>query len=402
MSLRRVLPAALFLGVLGPVLAVAPPRVKPSASPAVTRPVVEGNTRFALSLYKEIRAQGGNLFFSPYSISTALSLTSAGARGKTLEQMTATLHLPDQKALHPGLAALGGELASRQGKGVELTTDNRVWLQAGHPVTDSFRDALKASGSVVETADFKGTPEIARDWINRRVARSTRKKVTDLLPAGSVTGDTRVVLANAVYFKGDWANKFKKEKTRPGTFTGPAGKVTVPFMVQTAELGKLELESSDVLELPYAGGELSMLIAVPLADKTLANVEQELIGGKLTGLPELPKIKVEVQLPKFKLTSSLQLPSTLRSMGMDEAFGPTADFSGIDGTKDLYLSGVFHKAFVDVNEEGTEAAASTGAVIKARSKPPVFRADQPFVFVIRDRKTGTVLFLGRVMDPSKG
>lgn len=402
MPLRRTLPVALLLGVLAPVFAVAPRPVGPAADPALTKPVVDGNTRFALSLYQHLRAEKGNLFFSPYSISTALALTSTGARGKTFDQMAAALHLPPRKGLAPGLAALSGELAARQGKGVQLTVDNRVWLQTGMTVQEDFRQALKTAGSAVESADFRATPEIARDWINRRVARSTRKRITDLLPAGSITPLTRAVLANAVYFKGDWAHQFKKERTRPGNFTTPAGKVAVPFMIQTAGFGMADLDSGAVLELPYAGNELSMLIAVPHNAKTLADVERELTDGKIASLPTLPQMQVEVRVPKFKLATSLQLPAVLRSMGMVDAFGDKADFSGIDGTQNLYLSGVYHKAFVEVNEEGTEATGATGAVIKARSKPPVFAVDQPFVFLIRDRKTGSVLFLGRVVDPTKG
>jgi len=405
MPLCRYLPALLLAAA--PLLAAGPPTRQPPRLPypkpvveAETRPLVEGNTRFALDLYKQLRTAEGNLFLSPHSIASTLTLTSAGAAGKTHEQMARTLHIPKAGAFEM-IASLDQDLTTRGNKGVRLTSLNRVWVDEGMDVKQAFRDALAAAGAGVETADFKQKPEVGRLMVNKWSKEKTGGQINDLLPGGSVTPLTRVVLASAVHFKADWASKFKAEKTTPGEFATPTSKVTVPMMKQFSPFLLGEMESGPVIELPYVGEQFSMVLAIPGGDKKLRDVEQDLIDGKLTAaLGKGVRQKVEVVLPRFKMATSLQLPATLRAMGMEDAFGPSADFSGIDGSKDLYLSGMFHKAALEVSEEGTEAAAATGAIISARSRV-VFHADQPFVFVIRDRKTGTILFLGRVVDPTK-
>jgi serpin B len=403
MPLLRYTPAFLFS--VATLFAAAPPPTSPPRLPypkpvaeAVTKPLVEANNQFALDLYKQLRTTEGNLFFSPHSIASALTLTSAGAAGSTLEQMTRTLHTPRAGAMEM-VAALNHDLAARTGKGLVLTSVNRVWVQDGMAVRPEFRTALDAAAAGVREAEFRTNPEVGRKMVNLWTAKQTGRQIEELLPAGSVTPLTRVVLASAVYFKGDWAQKFKTDRTRPGEFATPKGRVTVPMMTQSAPFLLGELASGPVIELPYVGDQLTMVLAVPGGEKKLADVEEEIIAGKLAaGLGEGPRQRVEVTLPRFKLAASLQLPATLRAMGMDDAFGPTADFSGIDGSRDLYLSGVYHKAALEVNEEGSTAAAATGAVISARSKI-VFRADQPFVVVIRDKKSGAILFMGRVVDP---
>ncbi|MGL4551639.1 MAG: serpin family protein [Gemmataceae bacterium] len=399
----RLAPALLLAAAAA--FAAAPPAAQPRRLPpprpvveADTRPLVDGNNRFALDLYRQLSLGEGNLFFSPHAIASSLTLTSAGAAGKTLEQMTRTLHAPRGGAFEMA-AALDQDLAGRTGKGIHLTSVNRVWVQDGLPIRPTFRAALESAGAGLKEADFQVNPDAGRKAVNEWASKHTDRQIEDLLPAGSVTPLTRVVLASAVTFKGDWASKFKAERTRPGEFATPKGKATVPMMSQHGAFLLGHLESGPVIELPYAGDQLTMVIAVPGGDKKLSDVEREVADGRLdAGLAKGAKQKVEVVLPRFKMAASLRLPAALRAMGMDDAFGPTADFSAIDGTRDLYLSGVFHKAALDVNEDGTVAAAATGAVISARSRV-VFHADQPFVFVIRDRKSGAILFMGRVLDP---
>jgi serpin B len=374
------------------------------ADPAVTA----GQNAFALDLYARLRAKEGNLFFSPYSISTALAMTYAGARGDTAREMAQTLHFPaDSERLHASYAALLNQLnGDGKKRGYQLNVANALWGQKGEPFLNPFltlvRDRYRAGLSEL---DFKAGPEEARKIINTWVEKKTQDKIKDLLPEGSVTPLTRLVLTNAIYFKGDWASQFLKAATREQPFTTGAGAaIKVPMMNQTDQFNYLDGDTFQMLEMPYAGKELSMVVLLPKKADGLAELEKTLTADALAGwVGKLRQTRVQVGFPKFKMTKGLSLSDILAKMGMPLAFSDRADFSGMNGSRDLFITGVFHKAFVDVNEEGTEAAAATGVVVGVRAAPKErltrFVADHPFVFLIRDARSGSVLFMGRVTDP---
>jgi serine protease inhibitor len=401
-----------FLGVLGFLTMLltiwaagaAPPDV-PAADKAQA---AKDNNAFALDLYGQLREHDGNLFFSPESISTALAMTYAGARGPTAEQMASTLHFSlGQERLHPAMAALLHDLyAERETKGYQLHTANALWGQKGIPFLPEFLRLVKDNyGAGLNEVDFRNATEQARQTINAWVEKQTNDKIKDLIAKRVLRPDTELVLTNAIYFKGDWASPFKKERTHDAPFQISADeKVSVPLMEQTARFPYLDADTFQALELPYAGNDLSMAVLLPKKADGLAALEQRLTEANVRDwLAKLRPNEVRVALPRFKVESEFDLARTLQAMGMRQAFTPGAEFSGMDGRRDLFISAVLHKAYADVNEEGTEAAAAT-AVLMSRAAArinPVFRADHPFVFLIRDTRSGSILFLGRVVNPSK-
>lgn len=376
-----------------------------------TAKLVAGNTAFGCELYGELKSDTGNLFLSPFSISTALGMTAAGARGKTFEEMEKVLHLPKDAPAAFGavLKSLNDEPDAKK-RGFTLSTANALWAQQGYPWRAEYKKLVADDfGAGLFDVDFKGNAEAARDTINAWVEKETRDKIKNLLPQGSITGLTRLVLTNAIYFKGDWAVKFKKEDTKEAPFMLADGKkAEAPLMHRVGAFMYAETEGYQVLDMPYVGNRLSMTVILPRKPDGLPTVEKELTGEKLAlVLKELHKEKiVHVHLPKFKVEKSFTLNKPLQAMGMKVAFAG-ADFSGMHkGGEDLNISAVLHKAFVDVNEEGTEAAAATGVVVTTTSavpppKPKYFRADHPFLYMIRDHTTGSVLFMGRLVEPAK-
>jgi serpin B len=380
-------------------------------SPNVQR-VVTGNNGFAMDLYGKLRASKGNVFFSPYSISTALAMTYGGARGETAAQMAHTLQfdLPSNE-LHQAFGQLEENLNAVQKAGhVQLSVANSLWPQKGFDfLPDYLALCKKFYGTSIQSVDFAGDTEAARKQINDWVEDKTRKKIVELLKPGMIGGSTRLVLANAIYFKGDWANQFEARHTKDQPFhISPETDITAPLMQQTSDFGYAEFPDLQVLEVPYAGNELSMVVLLPRQVDGMGDLETNLTAenlSKWTGF--LGSQKVQVFFPKFTVTSEFSLADTLSEMGMPDAFiFKTADFSGIDGQKDLYISRVIHKAYVKVDEKGTEAAAATAVTMElgmvARpTQIPVFRADHPFLFLIRDNQTGSILFLGRMTDPTK-
>ena len=335
----------------------------------------------------------------------------AGARGETAAQMAATLRFTvPQGELHAAFAAQTARLTAGAPKGPEIRIANRLWGQAGMPVEGDFLKITREQyGAGMELADFKGATEAARGKINQWVSDQTNATIKDLLPQGSLTARTRLVLTNAIYFKGKWATPFDKAHTRTESFTlSPGSTASVPTMHLVLRAGFVETSDASACELRYeeagTGRKLSMLVILPKAANGLPQVEQRIaaegLGGYVGGLAEE---RVDVALPRFKVTSAHDLGGMLGAMGMPLAFDEVrADFSGISKAEGLYITRVQHKAFVEVNEEGTEAAAATGVVMGTKSLPPppkVFRADHPFAFLIRDATTGTVLFMGRVADP---
>jgi serpin B len=374
--------------------------------------VVEGNTAFALDIYARLKKTLGNLFFSPYSISTALAMTYAGARGDTEKQMGKVFRFDtNQNKLHAGFGQLQNQLNeySKQ-KGIELTIANALWTQQDHPFIPRFLKTAKENYHAnLNQIDFKTGAEVARNEINRWVAQNTKDKIQNILPPGSLHALTRLVLANAIYFKGAWTEPFNKASTAPQPFhLSSVSKVEVPLMHHFDNVAYLENSDFQAVQLPYSTGELAMVILLPRQVDGCRNLEERLTPSLLShSLRQMKQQRVEIFLPRFKLESGFDLVQTLASMGMPDAFGQKADLSGIDGSRELFISGIFHKAWGEVNEEGTEAAAATAVAVAGRAiskpppPPPVFRADHPFIFLIRDTRSGSLLFLGRFMNPSQ-
>ena len=373
--------------------------------------LVAGNTQFALELSKQLSKEPGNQFYSPGSISTALGMAYVGARGETAQQMAKTLHFSGpQENLPAAFAELNKTLnAGAAAGGYQLSIANRLWGQRGQDFVPAFlatvRDQFDAELAAV---DFVQDSEGTRQLINTWVADKTQQKITNLIPAGSLTPLTRLVLTNAVYFKGDWAKPFSKPATQEANFHVTSDKTTrAPQMAQTTEFGYWAGDGLKLLELNYAKCDLSMVVILPETVDGLPELEAQLSAAKLDQwIKNLRPTKVQVFLPRFKATSEFSLKDVLAKLGMPLAFDPAgADFSGISSGEKFSISAVIHKAYVDVNEEGTEAAAATGVVMVARAAirpqaPPVFRADHPFLFLIRDRQSGSILFLGRMQNPN--
>lgn len=389
---------------------VAANAVEPLDSPAKdVSGVVEVSNRFALDLYRQLRSEQGNLFFSPTSISTALAMTYAGAEGETQAEMVQTLHfqMPEDQ-LHEGMQALQASWKTPAGTdGIKLNLANRLWGQQSYEFLPEFLKVTRNRyGAQLARLDF-AQQEQARQTINRWVEEQTENKITDLLPSGAISSETRLVLTNAVYFHGNWAEPFDEDRTEPDDFQlSGGGTAEVPMMHRSDEFRYGAVEDLQLLELPYADGCMSMIVLLPRSVDGLADLEAGLTPENLqrwTGSLKRED-EVKVYLPRFQMTSQFELSGTLGAMGMPSAFeAGIADFSGMTGNKDLFLSAAIHKAFVDVNEKGTEAAAATGAVAElvavAEDQPPVFRADHPFVFLIRENRSGAFLFLGRVTNP---
>lgn len=369
----------------------------------------EANNRFALDLYPKLKKGDENLFYSPYSISTALAMTYAGARGGTAEEMARTLHfdLPADR-LHPAYAQMIRDLNEAGKKGdFQLSVANRLWGQKGEPFLKDFLDLTERNyGAGLSQVDFVGDTEGARKTINDWVEKQTAEKIKELIGQGVLSAATRLVLTNAIYMKAEWLAKFKKQDTSPAPFFAAGGReIQATTMHRTTAFGYAEAEGLQVLEMVYKGDRLSMVILLPRQKDGLAGVENGLAENLSKWLAQLKTQSVRVALPKFKATKEFSLGQTLQSLGMVKAFGGAqADFSGMNGKRDLFISAVLHKAFVAVDEEGTEAAAATAVVMELSAilRPeqiPEFRADHPFVFLIRDRQTGAILFMGRVTEP---
>jgi len=374
--------------------------------------VVKGNSDFGFDLYQELKGEEGNLFFSPYSISTALAMTYAGARGETEKQMAQVLHFPlTQESLHPAFSKLQSDLNAIQNKGdVQISIANSLWAQESYKFLDSFIELNKKYYDAgLYFVDFIKKREAARKKINDWVEKKTHDKIKELIKPPMLTIDTRLVLCNAIYFKGNWLSQFDKEKTYNRDFyVSPDTTMLVPMMYQQTRLKYKYFEQFCALELPYEGNDLSMIIFLPNEDDGLLEFEDHLTADSVhVWIDELMKVDeglVMVNMPKFKTVSEFELSRTLYDMGMPDAFSlPPADFSGMTGTKDLFISKVIHKAYVEVNEEGTEAAAATAVVMmkSVAMKPLEFKADHPFIFLIRENQTGSILFIGRIVDPTK-
>jgi serpin B len=414
-SLSRVAVFALSLAMLPSVQAAEPKPIK-KGEPTITpdaKAVAQSNNQFATDLYARLSAKdAGNLFLSPYSISTALAMTYAGAEGRTEKQMAEVLRftLPE-KQLHAAFASLreSSQPGDSKTAGFQLRVANRLWGQQGYHFMPAFQQTVRTNyGAELAPVDFARRSEEARQTINAWVEKETEEKIKDLIQPGLLDSTTRLVLTNAIYFKGTWTDEFKTQATKDAPFhlTGQE-QVSVPMMQQTHRFKYGTIEDVQILELPYGKNrDLSMVILLPKEVGGLAKAEKTLTSDKLPEtLAGLRPREVQVFLPRFKMTAQFQLKSVLESMGMTLAFSAgQADFSGISTEEQLFISAVIHKAFVDVNEEGTEAAAATAVGIRVtsapvRDEPVVFKADHPFVFLIRDNRSGSMLFLGRLTNP---
>ena len=390
----------------------------PDLAPSDMRDLVAGNSAFAFDLYQVLSAEDGNLFYSPYSISLALAMTYAGARGETEQQMANTLHfiLP-QDRLHSAFNGLDLELAGR-GEGAEGTDEegfrlnilNALWGQEDFEFISEFLDLLAENyGAGLRLLDFVNAAEDSRIVINDWVSDQTEGRIEDLIPQGVIDALTRLVLTNAIFFNAAWLFPFQEELTSDALFhLLDGGEVMVPMMRQTAAFGLAKGDGYQAVELPYDGGELSMVILLPDTGQ-FEGFEGPLDADLVRTITEgLVPTQVDLTMPKFEFASDFNLADTLRAMGMPVAFisslGPCtseiADFSGMTGTCELFIKEVVHKAFVSVDEAGTEAAAATAVVIGPTSAPASVTIDRPFVFLIRDIEIGDILFVGRVENPN--
>ena len=370
--------------------------------------VVNANNQFAFDLYSELdKDEDGNMFYSPYSISAALAMTYEGAEGKTADEMKSVFHFPEEDILRPNFAAIYNDI-NKENKEYELKTGNALWVQKDYPFLEEYIDGVENYyGGKATMLDFVKETEKSRQTINSFIEEQTKDKIKDLIPTGYLDETTRLVLTNAIYFKGIWEWEFDKTDTREQDF-----KITSTDIVKTpimrmnpedAKFNYAQTEDLQILELPYKGDKISMLILLPT--ENLDSIESSLTVEKLNGYKsQMKETKLSsISLPKFEFDSKYFMKNTLISLGMPTAFSDDADFSGMIGKKDLYISNVIHQAYVGVDEEGTEAAAATAVVMELTAMLPmnVFRADHPFIFIIQEKDTGNILFLGRVVDPTK-
>ncbi len=376
-------------------IAEPPPDVLPEDLAAL----VEGNNQFALDLYKKLaETEKGNIFFSPYSISSALAMTYAGARGQTAEEMAKVLGIAKLgDKVHPAHASLAYKLKSAGGKDKpEFHIANALWGQQGLPFKPEFLQLTRNHyGAGLQEVNF-GDTENARGTINKWVGEQTREKIPELLKPGILTRDTKLVLTNAIYFKADWLHPFKKTRTKDGPFhRTPTETVTVPFMHQTAKFRYSKVGESRVLELPYKGGEYAMLVALPNKSSDIrGTLTNEVIKEWLAKATEC---EIDLTMPKFQMRVGASLKSPLMQLGMTTVFDNDADFSGMGVRKGTKIASVVHEATIDVDEQGTVATAAT-AVVMAMSMKPTFYLDRPFVLAIIHRETGNLIFVGSVFS----
>lgn len=386
---------------------VIPPHPEPDPARA---PFAAANNALGADLYARLARTPGNFAISPVSIATAMTMTWAGARGETGEQMRRVLHLgTDRDAVLASAGAVAKGYAAHH-DGYELSFANQLFGEATYPFAHEFVAQTKdVFGAPLSTVDFIHAPETSRGIVNQFVATTTRDRIRDLLPEGAIADTTRLVLVNAVYMKTKWVSPFAVNATYDEPFVAAAGRHDVPMMHQRATLGFGEIEGARVLDMPYQGGDLAMTVLLPTATDGLDALEKRLADGHYERFVGATKpTDVLVTLPRFRAAGAepIRLKSILSELGMPLAFGDAADLSGImkPGAAALHIDDAYHKAFVEVDEQGTVAAAATAVVVgiestSVRPEPVEFRADHPFVYLVRDVHTNLVLFVGRVADP---
>ncbi len=406
-GLALLLTLVACIGQPQPEPATVQSSVKRETAPAVTEiaqvELSASNRAFAFDLYQALRGEDGNLFYSPHSISIALAMTYAGARENTAQQMAETLHftLPSWQ-LHPAFNALDLSLTKSDTGAFTLTDANALWGQTGYTFRPEFLDMLALNyGAGLQLLDYvdEGKREQSRLTINRWVSDQTAGKIEELLKKGVLTKDTRLVLTNAIYFKAEWDIPFYGTRDAPFTLLD-GSQINIPTMSRRAGAGYAEDEGYQAVELLYKGGRMRMVILLPSPGQFEA-FESALTGERVAAILQvLEPHDLKLYMPKFGYDASLSLGDTLAQMGMPDAFTPrVADFSGMDGTRDLLISDVVHQAFVAVDEIGTEAAAATGVIMEIESMPTEVRLDRPFIFLIHDMESDAILFVGRLADP---
>ncbi|MDY6934676.1 MAG: serpin family protein [Spirochaetota bacterium] len=385
--------------------------LSPDVSEGDFSELIDGNTQFVLDLYAQLQSEEGNLFYSPYSISIALAMTYAGARGNTEMEIAETLNftLP-QTRLHTAFNKLDLTLANSEGATENdfiLSVANSLWGEQTYSFLEGFLDVLALNyGAAMYLLDFINNPDESRQIINTWIEDQTNGKITDFLKPGIVTKSTRLVLTNAVYFYGKWIYQFDEENTSTEIFSLlDESQVNVSMMKQEEYFSYADGEGYQAVELPYEGKDAGMLIIMPDAG-TFETFEQNLDTQTLSDITNNLELRnIDLKMPKWEFKSEFSFKDTLKDMGMNDAFLPdTADFSGIDGSFDLFIGNVVHKAFVSVDEFGTEAAAATAVVFEFTSQPSepvIIHINRPFIFLIRDFQTGTILFIGRVLNPAE-
>ena len=372
------------------------------------RDVIEANNRFAINLYSQYKSEEGNIFFSPFSISTAMAMVYEGAEGKTAKEIKSVFGFPKyDNSRRNQYSDLLSEI-NKKDKEYALNTANALWAEQDFQFLDEYITTVEEYYKGKTTnLDFKNEPDSSRLIINNWVEEKTNNKIKDLFPEESIHPQTRLVLTNAIYFKAEWLKQFDADKTRDMNFrVNPDKSIKVPMMQRTDRksiFNYTQNEDLQILEMPYTGEDLSMLILLPF-DNDIEVLENSFTIEKLTEWKKsLRKRRVKIYIPKFKFKTKYFLFETLSNLGMPTAFTNSADFSGMTGTKDLEIDKVIHQAFIEVNEEGTEAAAATGIGMMPTSMPPptpIFKADHPFIFIIQQNETGNILFMGRVSNPN--
>ena len=396
-----------------PYLPLNPPRADETGSTQQgIQQVVAANNQFAFEFYSNLsKSESGNIFFSPYSIFSALAITYEGARGQTAEEMKSVFHFPESSALRPNFAAVYNKVNAPSGE-YELRSGNAIWVQYDYPILANYKNNVERYyGGKAAALDFVKEPEKSRQTINNFIAEQTRGKIKDIIPPGQIDELTRLIISNAIYFKGNWKWQFDKSQTHEGDFKiTPTNVVKVQMMLMnpTSKRGIrhnfADLEKFQILELPYKGDKISMLILLPKQGYDVNDIDlsAEKLKEYKSKMNEMTFDIIEI--PKFEFTRKYNLNNTLSSMGMPIAFDRNAaNFSGIDGTKNLSVTQIIHQAYVKVDEEGTRAAAATivqiGAGAALPPPPTVFIADHPFIFIIQEKETGAILFMGRIVDP---
>ena len=391
------------------------------AEPAAVASVGEATNAFASDVYAAlVEGETGNLVFSPYSAAVALAMTREGARGQTASEMDAVLHADlaggadalgaGFNAFDQALAAIPGEYPTDDPRDdetlkLELATANQLFGQQGFGFEQAFLDALAADyGAGMRLVDYENAPEPARELINAWVGEQTRDRIPELIPQGVIDQSTRLVLTNAIYLNAPWQRPFEEARTEDGTFTTLDGsEVTTPFMHDSGTRGYGAGAGFQVVELPYVGGQLSMLVVVPDAG-SFGAVEAQLNADRIAAFREsLGPALVNLSFPRYEFRTQAPLKDVLSDLGMPTAFTDAADFSGITSEASLLIQEVLHEAFISVDEEGTEAAAATAVIVGLTSAPAEqveLAVDRPFLFLIQEQETGAVLFMGRVMDPT--
>jgi serine protease inhibitor len=371
--------------------------------------MIKNNNLFAFELYRQIRSDKDNTFFSPYSISSAIAMTYAGARSESEQQISKVLHFEgDQAYFHPAYKTLLSYINSlNRTDSIDISTANSMWAQKDYPFKDEYFKLITDNyGAGLQNLDFRNDRENARKTINKWVEDKTKNKIQELLIPGILNDLTRLVLVNAIYFYGSWDKAFDAKNTKKlDFFLDDANKVQADFMYKEDKYKYAENEQYKVVEIPYEGKTLSMIIVLPVSPNNLAGLEKQLDKNSYDHwLSALTERKIKLYLPKFKTTAEFELSDALKKMGMPHPFSMDADLSGMTGKKDLMIDKVVHKAFVEVNERGTEAAAATAVVIREKSamiNMPEFRADRPFIFIIKENTYNNILFMGRINDPVK-